>query len=181
MKCMRVGIPIACVLALALTGIATAAFSRDGAVITNSGSTNTAGFTIKVWSDGSAAEGPSGRSATSTGPAKRFNVPTDLTRSFFAHVKAARDAGAASEGGCMKSASFGTRLTVQWHGWTSPDLSCPSSDATLQALAADVARLQAMAKPSTALRRGLLPNEPRRTVPSDMTPAPTPTPSPDAE
>lgn len=144
------------ILALALTAPAAAGFSRDGASIQNSGSTNTAGFTIELWSTGQ------------TNAPKA--VPDSLARRFFSDVKAARD-GRATGGHCMKSASFGYRLNVRWHGWLSPDLTCPGGSALTQALANDVAEvLQASGAESSGRRR--LPIEPRMRV-NEPSPVPT--------
>ena len=61
---------------------------------------------------------------------------------FFADLKAARAANV-SGSPCMKSASFGTTTHVSWHGWTSPDLDCPSENPLLSALIRDVNAIRA--------------------------------------
>jgi len=65
-----------------------------------------------------------------------------VSERFFTDVKSAREANAPAQF-CMKSASFGTRTVVTWHGWTSPDLQCPPQEASTAALAQDVRRIVA--------------------------------------
>jgi hypothetical protein len=139
-------------------------YARDGAVITNSGSTNTAPFTIKVWSDAS---------ASASVPTPVSTIPVSLAQRFFADLRTARQSGTI-EAHCMKSASFGTVTTVTWHGWHSADVSCANDPAT-QALHADTGAIE------SALRIGIphrvrLPMEPRRSEPT-LQPSPGPTPS----
>lgn len=152
-RLILVGIAIGAVATVALVA---AAARPDGAVIRNSGSTNTAAYNIKVWSDG--------RGEIVVGhvvaPGKSFTVDPDVAKNFFNNLKAARqDPGA--PGRCMKSASFGTTTTVQWHGWNSFDLQCPPWSAPVQALAANVRAIQAAANIDTGLHRIPLPREPR--------------------
>ncbi len=100
----------------------------DGASITNSGSTNAAGYRVDLWSTGRARVVPSHTATsqqTSAGSSAVYqSIDSRLTRKFFRDLKLARIAAARSVP-CMKSASFGTRTTVVWHGWISPDLDCP--------------------------------------------------------
>ncbi|MEO6912598.1 MAG: hypothetical protein ABI182_01080 [Candidatus Baltobacteraceae bacterium] len=149
---------------------AAAAFSRDGAIVTNSGSTNTAGYQIKVWSDGSAQAATRVRrfaAAAETPQPHSSSISTDLTQKFFADVKAARDQHVQGHSGCMKSASFGSTTSVSWHGWISPDLSCPSDSAVMSALAEDVAAISSASGAQTGSRMMHLPiNEPRRIEPT---------------
>jgi hypothetical protein len=142
----------------------------DGMRVDNGGSTNTAPWTLWLRSDGS------GRvyGDPSDHP---FTVSPELAARTFSHLAAARAAIASAEP-CMKSASFGSRTTVMWHGWQSPDLSCPQRAPALAALAADIAEIQALAQIRTAPRRPLLPNEPRRAPSEGQPPTPTPVNSP---
>jgi len=152
-RLILVGIAIGAVATVALVA---AAAQPDGAVIRNSGSTNTAAYTIKVWSDGR-GEVAMGRMG---GSGKPFTVDADVAKSFFTNVRAARqDPG--SPGRCMKSASFGTTTTVHWHGWNSFDLQCPPWSPSVQALASDVRAIQAAANIDTGIHRIPLPREPR--------------------
>jgi hypothetical protein len=115
---------------------ASATPARDGAVIVDSGSTNTPGYRIDVWSDGTATIVVQNR-GVSRGAPKSFTVANGVATQFFANLKAVRAGNVAGEP-CMKSASFGTTTRVSWHGWTSPDLDCPSDRAPLRALVSSV-------------------------------------------
>jgi hypothetical protein len=54
----------------------------------------------------------------------------------------------------MKSASFGTRTYVQWHGASSPDLSCSSDDPRVTRLYQDVVAVeQQLGFPANAARK----------------------------
>ncbi len=158
-----------------------AAASRDGAVIHNTGSTNFAGYTIKVWSDGSATTVPTNRSGTATEQPQTGHVPLGLARKFFDDLKTAKASGRVIGRTCMKSASFGTAMVVQYHGWTSPDLECPG-DGFVVALAAEAHKIAAALNVRNTMRapvrRPLLPNEPRR-VPQTPPPSQT-SPSPES-
>ena len=141
--------------AAAIAIVAIAAGGRDGAVIRNSGSTNTAGYIIKVWSDGQAEVTMRGALAP-----RSFTVNPSIAKSFFTDVKAAR-ANPGTPGHCMKSASFGTVTTVLWHSWASSDLQCPPYTAPMQALLADVRAIEQAGNISSAPRRTRIPLEPR--------------------
>jgi hypothetical protein len=129
------------------------AAQRDGATIRNSGSTNTAGFTISVWSDGTSSV------SMQNGNPRAVVISDDLATRFFTDLQAARTENA-PPAHCMKSASFGTTTSVAWHGWQSPDLQCPSSSASVGALAKDVQAIEAAvgAGSGTPRRIGLPPS-----------------------
>jgi hypothetical protein len=112
------------------------AAQRDGATIRNSGSTNTAGFTIAVWSDGT------GNVSMQNGNPRAVVISDDLASRFFIDLEAAR-AEHAAPSHCMKSVSFGTTTSVAWHGWQSPDLQCPPFSPSTGALAKDVQAIEA--------------------------------------
>jgi hypothetical protein len=114
-----------------------AAAPRDTAVIVNSGSTNSYGYSIAVWSDGTASVTLQERGGGAVGTPKPFTISAATTARFFADLAAARK-GAMTTAPCMKSASFGTSTHVTWQGWTSPDLSCPPNDSLGDALVGDV-------------------------------------------
>jgi hypothetical protein len=126
---------------LGCMGETAAAPARDGAVIVDSGSTNTSGYRIEIWSDGSASIVLQKRGVTQGAP-KAFAVTAGVAAQFFANLKAVRGANVNTLP-CMKSASFGTTTRVSWHGWTSPDLDCPSDRAVLNALIASVNKIRA--------------------------------------
>lgn len=87
------------------------------AVIRNSGSTNTAGYTIVVHPSGSA-------DVTTDGATTSRTVGGPQVRWLFLKLRAAGPLDVLPGGHCMKSASFGSTTTVAFGGRTSPDLSC---------------------------------------------------------
>jgi hypothetical protein len=131
---MKLHATVLCALAIAI-GVA-AAPSRDNAVIVNTGSTNTPGYKISVWSDGSASVTMSHRDGSPAGSPKSFSVAPATAARFFSDLAASR-AGKAVTAPCMKSASFGTSTHINWNGWVSPDLDCPPNDSLGDALVRD--------------------------------------------
>jgi hypothetical protein len=130
---------------LAALGVAVAVTSSDQvAVIVNSGSTNTAGFKITVHSSGQSTAIMQNRAGVAQSALRAFTVSSKQAGSFFADLKAAK-AAPATQGGCMKSASFGTSTHVEWQGWSSPDLDCPSDDAAITTLKNDVSAIRTAA------------------------------------
>jgi len=131
---------------------------EDGASIVDSGSTNTEGFKVNVWSTGRAR-------ILSAGGSGLAHIDGELSRKFLADLKAARNSNAQGQP-CVKSASFGTRTTVVWHGWTSPDLQCPVAG-PLTAVKADadaiVRQLHISLRPQRTIH--LPRNEPRAVPP----------------
>ena len=142
-------------LVLLLSSAATFALAGpnvDGATITNSGSTNAAGYTIRVWSNRNAAVSVRGpQRFVTTAPARTLQLDQDLTTRFFADLKAAR-ANPGMPGHCMKSASFGTSTHVAWHDWTSFDLQCPPYGGAQGLLAQDVKLIESAANVNTMRR-----------------------------
>lgn len=124
------------VCALAICSLVAAA-PRDSAVIVNSGSTNTVGYSITVWSDGQASLTTQNRDGKATGPAKSFTVPAATAARFFTDLANAKSTNAVTVP-CMKSASFGSSMHVKWQGWVSPDLECPAKTSAGDALIKDV-------------------------------------------
>lgn len=134
------------VLALALT-VAPVAGPRSPvpipttageALIVNSGSTNTAGYALRVRTDGTAMllQGETARGV---------QLAHDLVDRLFADLRAAGPLDALPRTFCMKSVSFGTTTTVAYRGRRSPDLSCPARSAAASALALDARALAAAA------------------------------------
>ncbi len=119
--------------------------SQPAAVIVNSGSTNTPGFQVSVERTGEAeytatphGKGSQDREAK---PIRR-KVPDDLARRFFSDLEAARPLSALPREHCMKSASFGTTLTIELDDEETPDLSCPSpQNSHIQTLKGDVTEI----------------------------------------
>src|ERR1700722_7103619 len=100
--------------------------AKNAAVIVNSGSTNTAGFRIVVERSGKASYTQMARrsgmpSGAQAAPASRA-VPSELVKRFYDHLGAAKPLTALPNQGCMKSASFGTTLTIEFGGEKTPDL-----------------------------------------------------------
>ncbi|MHB8146964.1 MAG: hypothetical protein ACYDGM_06865 [Vulcanimicrobiaceae bacterium] len=160
---------------LGALGLLGATPSLDGAHIVNSGSTNTAAWSLTMRSDGAGTytlgQRRYGAPPVNLEP-RAISVPAALAQRLLADAKAAR-AEDAPGGHCMKSASFGSTTVVTYHGWTSPDLQCPSSSSTLAALAGDVGAIQKAANLTTMPRPVRLPpNELRRV----NTPTPRTTP-----
>ncbi|MBV9269687.1 MAG: hypothetical protein JO165_01230, partial [Candidatus Eremiobacteraeota bacterium] len=145
------------VIAAAVVTPIVAAALRDGAVVTNSGSTNTPGYIMKIRSDGSGSVLPN-RSVQNAMP-RRFSIPPALAQSFLTHAGATKLANPAAAGatGCMKSASFGYTLTVTYHGWRSRDLTCPGGGPEAEALLQDIKAIEQAANISTGVRRIYLP------------------------
>jgi hypothetical protein len=117
--------------------VCVAATPRDNAVIINSGSTNAYGYTITVWSDGTASATLQDHGGAPAASPKPFTVPAATVARFFSDLGAARKGNLTSEP-CMKSASFGSTMHVKWQGWMSPDLTCPPQGSLGQALVDDV-------------------------------------------
>jgi hypothetical protein len=119
----------------------TACYAQSVTIV-NSGSTNTAGFQIVVEKSGLAEySSHSRRNAIDKGAESktiRKTIPKSLARVLYEDVKTARPLSSLHPQSCMKSASFGTRLTIQFGDDTSPDLSCgDGGDAKMRALIRD--------------------------------------------
>lgn len=114
----------------------------DLATIVNSGSTNTAGFRIDVRRSGTAeyTSIPRGANAAHEEPEKSDReIPKDLASRLFADLEAAKPLGRLPAPHRMKSKSFGSRLTVEFAGETTPDLnSGDGGDEHLRAIIRDV-------------------------------------------
>jgi hypothetical protein len=123
---------VACSIAACLLATTLPAETKT-AVIVDSGSTNTAGFKIVVEKSGKAVYTESARTA-----AIHRKISADLVRRLFADLEAGKPLADLPHRPCMKSASFGTTMTIEFSGQTTPDLSCRSgADAKLQALIDD--------------------------------------------
>lgn len=161
---------LAAVLAGLAASSALGASERDGATIQNSGSTNSAGYVIKVWSNGTTSVQSANRAGVTTGTPRQVAVPQSLVQQFLTDVRTAKNQGHGPTVRCMKSASFGTSTIVRYHGWLSSDLECPG-DAQLTG---DVHSIVEAAQAGGVRRRiPMLPNEPRR---PETTPQATATP-----
>ncbi|MBV9501037.1 MAG: hypothetical protein JO138_16830 [Acidobacteriaceae bacterium] len=130
-------------------GTASPDHDTDSVLIVNSGSTNTAGFRIVVERSGQARYTATRRrfsaqdhEAPST---VQKQVPHALLQRLYSDLDAAKPLSALPEPRCMKPASFGFILTVEFNGEKTPDLSCGGDDNTpMQALIRDVKEISAL-------------------------------------
>lgn len=99
------------------------------ALIVNSGSTNRAGYRLRVFSNGTTTL------QQGDVPIKK-QVSLMLVKRFFADLKAAGALDQLSVAHCMKSTSFGSTTQIGYLGKMSPDVSCPGSP-TVRALQVD--------------------------------------------
>jgi hypothetical protein len=110
--------------------------------VIDSGSTNRAGVTVRVDSEGNATVEQRGAEPQSA------RLDSQLCQQLLKDVKAAGTLSALPEQHCPKSVSFGSSLFVEFNGDRSPDISCsPQEDprsAALQKDANDI--LQAVRK-----------------------------------
>jgi hypothetical protein len=117
--------------------------SSTEALILNSGSTNTAGYRLRV--------STSGWTTLQQGDvALRKRVAARFVQRLFADLRATGPLDELATHPCMKSASFGTSMIIVYRGKTSPDISCPGTSRALQqdALAlADAAGVTLTARP----------------------------------
>jgi hypothetical protein len=100
------------------------------ALIVNSGSTNRAGYRLRVYADGTTAL-QQGDPSTGSGlalPMKK-SVPMALVKQFFADLKAAGPLDQMISARCMKSASFGSTTRIGYLDKMSSDVSCPGGPA----------------------------------------------------
>ncbi len=97
------------------------------ATITQSRSTNTPGYRIRIYNDGSAtAEIAGASSALRAEPSRSQDFPPGAidTKSLRRLLTEVGDVSKIPTGGCAKSASFGTRTQITYAGKTSGDLQC---------------------------------------------------------
>jgi hypothetical protein len=137
------GMAVAIAIVLTSSRVAEAPVrADDDAVIANSGSTNTAGFRIVVERSGSAELTPMPRrSGEKPGP-KHERVPDPLIHDLYADRGAAKPLASLPRPRCMKSVSFGSRLTIEVGADATPDLSCgDGGSAKLGALIRDANRI----------------------------------------
>ena len=101
---------------------------RGLAAIVDSGSTNGNGFRILVERSGRTQLAVVPRNAGSQPaevPVTTFGtIPAALAQRLYSDLDAARPISSLPLQHCPKSASFGTTLTIEFEGQTTPDLSC---------------------------------------------------------
>lgn len=117
------------------------------AVIVHSGSTNAPGFEIRVHESGKTEcrrrPHRSSRRDLARTPGRRVGaVPAALSSRFFQHLREAVPLSQYEDRGCVKSASFGYSLRVEYRGERSPDLACPVTDPRLAVLVADIGDIE---------------------------------------
>lgn len=125
-------IPFA-LLSLSALPLFTDAQEHESATIVNSGSTNRPGFRIAIDSLGAAEytavsrraapQAPGPRRLDAAQPAQKI-LSRALADRFFADLKAAQPFSALPPVHCIKSASFGSSLTISYNNEQTPDLSC---------------------------------------------------------
>jgi hypothetical protein len=119
--------------------------AADEALIVNSGSTNSAGYRLRVYADGTLA-------LQQGDAALRKHAPPALVKRFFADLRAAGALDALPRAACMHSASFGSSTQIGYRGKMSPDLTCPSRSPAARALAVDADALAAAGGVTMLLR-----------------------------
>ncbi|CAF1177079.1 unnamed protein product [Rotaria sp. Silwood1] len=109
--------------------------------ITNSGSTNTAGYVIELQRDGLVkwTVAPRFRPILTTTPStstaqNSIQLSATRTNNIFQAVEQALPFNQYPPIFCIKSVSFGTTLHVAYNGQQTPDLSCPLKDQRLVVL-----------------------------------------------
>ena len=114
--------------------------------IVNSGSTNSAGFDLKIQTSGSVLWSFTGAispklTAQMSADGGKHQLDAQLTKRLFANIEAAMPFTQYRNRGCAKSASFGYTLIVRYKGEDSPDLSCPLDDPKLIAVNEDLKQI----------------------------------------
>jgi hypothetical protein len=120
----------------------------ENATIVDSGSTNRAGVRIEVGRSGVAEMTSARRNVDPPGeqtkPLQR-TLSSAVVQRFYADLEAARPLGSLPEVHCMKSASFGSVLTVVLGNEQTPDLSCgDGGNAAMRNLIRDVNEIVAL-------------------------------------
>lgn len=153
---MLFGVAIAFAIALPLRAQDAKAAT---AVIVNSGSTNTAGFRIVVERSGNAEFTPaprrSGPDSGAKAEPKSRKVPDALVHDLYSDLDAAKPLSSLPAPRCMKSASFGTKLTIEFGAEVTPDLSCgDGGNEKLKALIRDANQIVALFQRKLSAQRG---------------------------
>ena len=127
------------------------------AVIENTGSTNTSGYTITLTSTGDKYHVASiSNSGNDRNSEKGNKEPLgQQVRQFFADLSAAMPLTGLPAGHGMRSASFGTRTFITYQGQRSPDLTF-SADPRTAALKADIAAIASAMRCHDSPRRPVL-------------------------
>lgn len=137
-------------LLLIILGVTTTLIYREGkpvaslppsgdtlAMIRNSGSTNTPGWTLTINTDGSGAiaYNQTRRTSFSHYENKAFAAGTFDSKQLETLLARIGDVSTIPNRGCIKSVSFGSTTTITYQGKTSGDLTCLSQEDAPQFLA----------------------------------------------
>lgn len=113
--------------------------------IVNSGSTNTAAYTIELQRNGLVQWMITPRFqpvlSSSTSSPNRSRIPTVRAKNIFQEIEQAFPFTQYEPVFCIKSISFGTTLSVVYNGQQSPDFNCPMKDQRLVNLSKDIHEL----------------------------------------
>lgn len=116
------------------------------AVVEDSGSTNSPGLRVMVEPDGNASV------ELRDGEVRHVTLNRDLCKRFLHDLSEAGSLAALPARHCAKSVSFGSRLTVEFNGEKSPDLSCPGApDARMEALEKDAREILQAAREAAGI------------------------------
>jgi len=117
-----------------------AALNGPQATVTDTGSTNRTGIRVTFDEHGTAVATPGSQGEATAG--KEIKIDRSVCKRLLDRLKEVGSVGDLPVRHCMKSASFGSRLYIEFKGQRSPDLSCPgqndSAVADLQELAQKV-------------------------------------------
>ncbi len=113
--------------------------------ITNSGSTNTAGYVIELQRNGYVkwTVAPRSRFIQSTTPSSTttqnsIQLPLVRANTIFQAIEQAAPFNRYPPAFCIKSVSFGTALFATYNGQQTPDLNCPIEDQRLAVLSEQI-------------------------------------------
>lgn len=138
----------ASLLTLAVAGFGQPERHQGYAAIVNSGSTNSNAFRMLVEPSGKTQSkvvhrGREGQTAESPAAAVG-SIPAALAERLYSDLQAAWPLSSLPPQHCLRSASFGTRLTIEFDGQMTPDLSCGRiTDPKVRALAQDAREIVA--------------------------------------
>lgn len=116
------------------------------AIVEDSGSTNIPGLRVAVDPDGQATV------EERNGQIHHVRLDQHLVDRFMSDLKETGPLSAFPARHCVKSVSFGSRMTVQFNGEASPDLNCPgASDPRMDALQKDAHEILAAARQTAGI------------------------------
>lgn len=132
---------------LAMTGLRNQAAENGQVTITDTGSTNRPGLQVTMGANGNARVVSRGMEPHT------IQLNSRLCKRFLASLQTAAPLHDLPAAHCMKSASFGSRLFIEYKGERSPDLSCPvQQDARVDSLKEQALAILKAARPTSALQ-----------------------------